>query len=123
MVGQPERGLHCAHVRFHAGDDYLFATERVEVFDRARLVGAAEVTLRQRIAGLRQRGDLGYRMPDAVGTVFGYSNRELKQPRCAHQRCALGNDPLAALDMGRELRLHVDYQKKGLLQTQAHRTP
>ena len=123
MVGEPERRLHCAHVRFHASNDDVLTAKRVEVVNRAGLFRTAEVSLRQRLARLCQLSDLRHRMPDAVGAVLGYANWKLEQPRRSHQRCASGNDALATVDMRSKLRLHVDYEKKRVLRLQAHLTP
>ena len=123
MVGKPKRGLHCAHVCFHTSNDHLLTADRFEMVNCARLFGTAEMRLRQRLARPRQLDDLAHRMPDAVCTVLGHPNGKLEQPRRSHQRRASGNNLLARVDPRRQLRLDVDYKKKGLLRAQAHRTP
>jgi hypothetical protein len=47
-------------------------------------------------------------MADAVGAMFGDSNRKLEKARCLHQCCALRNHLLPAVNTRRKLRLHID---------------
>jgi hypothetical protein len=85
MAAQPERGLHHAHVRLHAGDDDLLSSAGAHELDEAGMIGGAEVRLLEDLAGGEAAAQRFDHRPDLTRAVLGEQLRDAEQRRSVEQ--------------------------------------